>query len=34
MGGAVATGAGEGGGAVDEVDEILGVSWVAYKAWI
>ena len=34
MGGAVATGTGKGGGAVDEVNETLGVSWMAYKAWI
>ena len=34
MRGAVATGTGKGGGAVDKVNETLGVSWVAYKAWI
>ena len=34
MGGAVVTGAGEGGGAVNEVNETLGVFWVVYKAWI
>ena len=34
MGGAVVTGTGKGGGAVNKVNEILKVFWVIYKAWI
>ena len=34
MGGAVVTGTGKGGGAVNKVNETLKVSWVIYKAWI